>query len=47
MNGILQVSFYFGYTFLLCFLISVLTGTIGFIGTNLFVKKIYSGLKLD
>lgn len=47
MNGLFQVSFYFGYSFLFCFGLGVLCGSIGFIGTNLFVRRIYRDLKFD
>jgi len=38
---------FFGYMFLICIFFFVLTGSIGFIASLLFVRKIYSSVKLD
>jgi len=38
---------FFGYMLLVCFAFFVLTGTIGFVATTLFVRKIYSSIKID
>lgn len=38
---------YFGYTSLICSLFFVLTGTIGFLSTLLFVRKIYAAIRID
>jgi len=47
MSGILQTSFYFGYMFMFCFALFILCGSIGYIGTNIFVRRIYSYIKSD
>ncbi|PRP79812.1 hypothetical protein PROFUN_12484, partial [Planoprotostelium fungivorum] len=41
MTGLLQITFYFGYTFMFCLGLGILCGSIGFIGTSVFVKHIY------
>eukprot|EP01117_Protostelium_nocturnum_P010038 TRINITY_DN3579_c0_g1_i1.p1 TRINITY_DN3579_c0_g1~~TRINITY_DN3579_c0_g1_i1.p1 ORF type:complete len:597 (+),score=172.45 TRINITY_DN3579_c0_g1_i1:59-1849(+) len=41
MSGLLQVTFYFGYTFMFCVGLGILCGSIGFIGTSIFVRHIY------
>jgi hypothetical protein len=38
---------YFGYTLLICFTFWILTGTIGFIASYIFVRKIYGAVKID
>ncbi|CAF0743885.1 unnamed protein product [Rotaria sordida] len=38
---------YFGYTLLICFTFWILTGTIGFIASYIFVRKIYAAVKID
>eukprot|EP00475_Leptophrys_vorax_P027384 TRINITY_DN3905_c0_g1_i3.p1 TRINITY_DN3905_c0_g1~~TRINITY_DN3905_c0_g1_i3.p1 ORF type:complete len:489 (+),score=128.74 TRINITY_DN3905_c0_g1_i3:532-1998(+) len=38
---------FFGYMILICFFFFVLTGTIGFVSTLLFVRKIYGSIKVD
>jgi len=47
MHGFLQTAFYFGYTFLFCLGLGVLCGALGFIGTSIFVKRIYQNVKID
>lgn len=47
MSGFLQVAFYFGYMFLFCCGLFFSCGTIGVWGAGLFVRKIYSSLKID
>jgi transmembrane 9 superfamily member 3 len=47
MTGLLQVSFYFGYMALFCIALFFMTGTIGHWGTSIFVRKIYSNVKID
>jgi transmembrane 9 superfamily protein 3 len=41
MTGFFQTCFYFGYMFLFCFGMGILCGAVGFIGTSIFVKRIY------
>mmetsp|Transcript_14620 Transcript_14620/g.22173 ORF Transcript_14620/g.22173 Transcript_14620/m.22173 type:complete len:586 (-) Transcript_14620:202-1959(-) len=47
MYGLMQTAFYFGYTAIFCFGLFILTGTIAYIGTSLFVHKIYYYIKSD
>jgi len=47
MNGFLQISYYFGYMGLFCIALFFMCGTIGHWGTNIFVRKIYSNVKID
>ncbi len=45
MSGMLQTSYFFGYMAVFCFSLFILCGTLGYIGTNLFVRKIYQYIK--
>ena len=47
MRGLLQTAYYFGYTFLFCFALFLMTGTIGSYGARLFVRKIFANIKID
>lgn len=47
MYGLFQTSFYFGYMALFSGGLGILCGTVGFIGTSIFVRKIYSTVKID
>jgi len=47
MTGFFQTWFYFGYTTIFCIGLGMLCGAIGFIGTSLFVRKIYQNVKVD
>jgi len=47
MSGFFQTSFYFGYMAMFCFGLAVLCGAIGFIGTSIFVRRIYNMIKGD
>jgi len=47
MNGFFQTTFYFGYTAMFCIGLAFLTGSLGFSGTSVFVKKIYQHIKID
>jgi len=47
MNGFFQFCFYFGYMLMFCFGLGILCGAIGFIGTSVFVKRIYQNVKID
>ena len=38
---------YFGYTMLMVFTFWLVTGTIGFYAAYIFIKKIYSAIKID
>eukprot|EP01104_Vermistella_antarctica_P005045 TRINITY_DN1545_c0_g1_i1.p1 TRINITY_DN1545_c0_g1~~TRINITY_DN1545_c0_g1_i1.p1 ORF type:complete len:584 (-),score=138.20 TRINITY_DN1545_c0_g1_i1:296-2047(-) len=47
MSGLMQMSFYFGYMSILCVGLFVLCGTIGYLGTSVFVRRIYRNVKID
>jgi len=47
MSGFFQTTFYFGYMAMFAFGLAILCGAIGFIGTSIFVHKIYSIIKGD
>jgi transmembrane 9 superfamily protein 3 len=47
MSGFLQTMYFFGYMALFCFGLAVLCGTIGYLGSYLFVRKIYQHVKID
>ncbi|KZV30902.1 transmembrane 9 superfamily member 1 [Dorcoceras hygrometricum] len=47
MSGFFQTSFYFGYTMMFCFGLGILCGAIGYLGSNLFVRRIYRNIKCD
>ncbi|PAV82301.1 hypothetical protein WR25_07250 [Diploscapter pachys] len=47
MFGLFQTVFYFGYMGLFSLALGLMTGTIGYVGTAKFVRKIYSTVKID
>uniref|UniRef100_T1JG74 Transmembrane 9 superfamily member n=1 Tax=Strigamia maritima TaxID=126957 RepID=T1JG74_STRMM len=47
MYGLFQTTFYFGYMALFSTVLGIMCGTFGYIGTNAFVRKIYSTVKID
>lgn len=47
MSGVFQTTFYFGYTLMFCIGIGLVTGSIGFLAANTFVKRIYKNIKSD
>jgi transmembrane 9 superfamily protein 3 len=47
MSGFFQTTFYFGYMLMFCFGLFVLCGAIGFIGTSVFVRRIYRLIKME
>ena len=47
MSGILQGSYFFGYTFLACFGFFLMLGTVGFSSSLIFVRYIYEQLKAE
>lgn len=47
MYGLFQTAFYFGYMALFSGALGIICGTVGYIGTRLFVRKIYSNVKID
>lgn len=47
MYGLFQVAFYFGNMALFSCALGIICGTVGYVGSNLFVRKIYSNVKID
>jgi hypothetical protein len=47
MYGLFQTVFYFGYMALFSGVLGIICGTVGYIGTTFFVRKIYSNVKID
>ncbi|XP_019872274.1 transmembrane 9 superfamily member 3 [Aethina tumida] len=47
MYGLFQTTFYFGYMALFSGGLGIMCGTVGYIGTSIFVRKIYSTVKID
>jgi len=47
MYGLFQTTFYFGYMALFSGALGIMCGTLGYIGTSIFVRKIYSTVKID
>ncbi|KAG0448864.1 hypothetical protein HPP92_027626 [Vanilla planifolia] len=47
MSGFFQTSFYFGYTLMFCIGLGMLCGAVGYLGSSLFVRRIYRNIKCD
>lgn len=47
MSGFYQTCFYFGYMIMFSIGLGILCGAIGFIGTSVFVRKIYKNVKIE
>ncbi|XP_073150086.1 transmembrane 9 superfamily member 1-like isoform X2 [Henckelia pumila] len=47
MSGFFQTSFYFGHTLMFCLGLGILCGATGYLGSNLFVRRIYRNIKCD
>ncbi|KAA8546284.1 hypothetical protein F0562_002977 [Nyssa sinensis] len=47
MSGFFQTSFYFGYTLMFCLGLGILCGAVGYLGSNLFIRRIYRNIKCD
>lgn len=47
MSGLLQTSFYFGYTLMFCLGVGILCGAVGYLGSNLFIRRIFGNIKCD
>ncbi|KAJ8979583.1 hypothetical protein NQ317_019158 [Molorchus minor] len=47
MYGLFQTAFYFGHMALFSGVLGIICGTVGYIGTSIFVRKIYSTVKID
>lgn len=47
MTGLFQVSYYFGYTSIFSLGLGIMCGTIGYVGSSLFVRRIFANVKGD
>ncbi|KAG6477160.1 hypothetical protein ZIOFF_066412 [Zingiber officinale] len=47
MSGFFQTSFYFGYTLMFSLGLGILCGAVGYLGSTLFVRRIYRNIKCD
>jgi len=47
MSGFYQTCFYFGYMIMFATGLGILCGAVGFIGTSVFVRKIYKNVKIE
>ncbi|XP_014677091.1 PREDICTED: transmembrane 9 superfamily member 3-like [Priapulus caudatus] len=47
MYGLFQTTFYFGYMAMFCLALGLMCGTFGYVGTTVFVRKIYATVKID
>ncbi|XP_060216919.1 transmembrane 9 superfamily member 1-like isoform X2 [Lycium barbarum] len=47
MFGLFQTSFYFGYTLMFCLGLGILCGAVGYLASNLFVRRIFRNIKRD
>ena len=47
MHGFYQFLFFFGYTDILCLVVGLICGAVGYLASNLFVWTIYSRIKND
>jgi transmembrane 9 superfamily protein 3 len=47
MYGLFQTTFYFGYMALFSMALGIMCGTVSYVGSSYFVRKIYSTVKID
>mmetsp|Transcript_11502 Transcript_11502/g.28974 ORF Transcript_11502/g.28974 Transcript_11502/m.28974 type:complete len:589 (+) Transcript_11502:25-1791(+) len=47
MSGLLQASFYFGFTLMFCYFFFLMLGTVGFYCSLVFVRRIYTNCKCE
>eukprot|EP01114_Cavostelium_apophysatum_P016526 TRINITY_DN471_c0_g1_i1.p1 TRINITY_DN471_c0_g1~~TRINITY_DN471_c0_g1_i1.p1 ORF type:complete len:601 (+),score=153.15 TRINITY_DN471_c0_g1_i1:208-2010(+) len=47
MSGVLQASFYFGWMAVICYFFFVMLGTVGFVSSLTFVRRIYKDIHTD
>ncbi|CAM6040049.1 unnamed protein product [Sphagnum compactum] len=47
MTGFFQTCFYFGYTLMFCIGLGILCGAVGYLGSSVFVRRIYRNIKCD
>jgi len=47
MEGFMQMIFFFGYTIMVCYGFFLMLATVGFISSLIFIKQIYSAIRID
>mmetsp|Transcript_47439 Transcript_47439/g.151954 ORF Transcript_47439/g.151954 Transcript_47439/m.151954 type:complete len:597 (-) Transcript_47439:85-1875(-) len=47
MTGFFQTCYYFGYTAMFCIGLGIMCGAIGYLGSSVFVRRIYRNIKCD
>jgi len=47
MTGTFQTTFYFSYMALMSLALGLMCGTVGYVGSSIFVRKIYKNVKID
>uniref|UniRef100_A0A183SY76 Transmembrane 9 superfamily member n=1 Tax=Schistocephalus solidus TaxID=70667 RepID=A0A183SY76_SCHSO len=47
MFGLFQTVFYFGYMAFFCVALGCMCGAVGYLASSVFVRKIYSTVKID
>lgn len=47
MYGLFQTVYYFGYTAIVCSGLMLMCGAVGYVSVNLFIRRIYSTVKID
>jgi len=47
MTGFFQTCFYFGYTAMFCLALGIMCGAMGYLGSSVFVRRIYRNIKCD
>lgn len=47
MTGFFQTCFYFGYTLMFCLGLAIMCGALGYLGSSMFVRRIYRNIKCD
>jgi transmembrane 9 superfamily protein 3 len=47
MSGFFQTAFYFGYMLMFCIALAILAGSIGYMGSSMFVHAIYGQVKIE
>lgn len=47
MSGLMQLSFYFGYTAVMCYALFLMLGSVGFLASVTLVKQMYRRIKCD
>lgn len=47
MSGFFQTAFYFGYTLMFTMGLGIMCGAVGYLGSSIFIRQIYSVVKCD